>query len=103
MKEYYPNGIIKHDIKFYLNGNKNYEYFYNENGNTHRINKPAVQYCHDNGRKSYETYNINGKWHNICNPARIGYSHSGKIRGKRYSINDNDNNKLQWLNQIKNI
>jgi antitoxin component YwqK of YwqJK toxin-antitoxin module len=101
--EYHPNGRIKHEIKFHFNERKSYESFYDENGKLHRINAPAVQYWNANGSKEYVAYFINGCWHNICNPTRIGYTEVRKIQGKRYSINDNDNNKLNWMNQIKNI
>jgi hypothetical protein len=74
--EYDENGKLIHRILFYSNGNK--------------VNE--------------EYYNV-GKYHNIYNPSRIGYSHSGKIQGKRYSINDSylGNDKLGWQNNIKHI
>jgi len=103
--EYYPNKQLKHKIEYHHNGCKKYERFFDENGNLHRINKPAIQEWYDNGIKSYESYRINRKSHNIYNPARIWYSQfGGKIWEKIYYINGNYyRNKLNWLKLIKKI
>jgi len=101
--EYYPNGRIKHKIAFHDNGRKYHESFRDENGNIHRINKPAYQSWYDNGIKGYDAYYINGRFHNIGNPSRIWYFQNAKICWKNYYINENCDNKLTWMNIIKNI
>jgi antitoxin component YwqK of YwqJK toxin-antitoxin module len=104
LREYYPNGLTKHNIDFHPNGCKKYERFFNEKGFYHRINAPAYQQWFDNGRKYYEGYLINGQRNNICGPCRFWYSRiDGKITEKAYYINDNYFIKLNWANQIKKI
>jgi antitoxin component YwqK of YwqJK toxin-antitoxin module len=103
IKEYYPNGELKHKIEFHPNNREYRECFYNEKGTLHRINAPAKQYWYDNGFKRYESYFIKGSYHNICNPSRIWYFEFSKIRWKYYHINDNGDNKLNWMNCIKKI
>jgi hypothetical protein len=101
--EYHRNKRIKHIVVFHDNDRKEHEYFYNEKEILHRINKPAIQSWYGSGCKSYESYYKNGKWHNISNPSRIEYTYDGKINWKSYYINGDGNNKLNWMNLIKNI
>jgi antitoxin component YwqK of YwqJK toxin-antitoxin module len=101
--ECYPNGEVKHKIKFYDNGRIWRKQYYDQNGEDHREDYLPDFYSWDpNGYTALITYYIHGGPHNINNPSCISFD-NGKIMDKRYSINDNDNNKLQWLNQIKNI
>jgi hypothetical protein len=104
LREYHPNGFIKRSITFYSNDEKYCERFYDEKGKLHNINAPALQYWYDNGFKGHEAYIVNDTHNNINNPAVIASIYVGKITWKSYYINDNNfDNKLTWLNKIKNI
>jgi hypothetical protein len=104
--EYYPNKQLKHKIGFHDNGCIWHEQYYDQNGEYHRNNcyLPDYQQWYDNGYLYRLTFYIHGDQHNICNPADIWYNENGKIDAKNYYICDNDcDNKLTWLNLIKNI
>jgi hypothetical protein len=102
IREYYPNGRIKHSTRFSVDGNI-YEEYYNENGCYDRINKPSY-IVYNNNYRTYEAYHLNGDWTNIYNPARLFYSKLKKIIKKIYNINGRFfQSKLSWMNNIKNI
>jgi hypothetical protein len=57
---WYLNGEKVKEIKYYENGNKQYEEYY-LNDKIHRENGPASQGWYEIGNKQYEIYYLNGK------------------------------------------
>lgn len=104
--EYHPNGGVKHRIKYYDNGNKLCEEFYDENGYLYREdNLPAYQCWWENGFVDRKIYRINGHGYYIFNPYFLSISHNGKIIFKFYSGPKTGirQTKLNWGNKIKQI
>ena len=95
-------------IKYYENGNKYFESYFNDLDNFHNENGPAFIYYYKNGNKQCEEYYIYGQCHNINGPAFIKYHLNGEIEHKEYYLNNkqiyvNSNEEFKKYIKLLNI
>ena len=79
-EELWPNGNIK-----------SREYF-NDNGQLHNEQGPAVVSWYKNGQLCYQEYYINDQLHNEQGPAVKVWYENGKLEWQEYYINDQQHN-----------
>jgi len=75
------NHLYKEETKI------DHEFYYNSNGNRHRLNGPARIFYYRSGEIESEIYYINGKKHRLNGPAEIWYHKSGEIEFEDYFVN----------------
>ena len=77
----------KPEIIYYDNGQKWYEKYYNDKGEYHREDGPAITEWNKNGQKDVDFYSINGFYHREDGPAIICWNNNGQIKSEEYWIN----------------
>src|SRR6056297_1456176 len=101
-EEWYLNGELVKRIKYYENGQKEYEYYY-LNGEYHRENGPAFQWWYENGQKQYESYYLNGKRHRENGPAYQWWYENGQKEYEFYYLNGEKVSKEEVMKPKKHI
>ena len=66
-------------VKYYKNGNIEYEEWMLPNGDHHREDGPAKIWYNEDGSKDYEHWFNNGKWHREEGPSYINWHEDGNI------------------------
>jgi len=61
--------------------------YYNQQGQIHREDGPALIWYYNTGSIAYEVWYINGVWHREDGPASIDYNEDGSIQYEGWYIN----------------
>lgn len=77
-EKWYQNGVLRKEISYWSNGSKKQEVWYNETGQLHRDDGPAVVMYSQNAAKIYEEWRKNGLIWKEDGPAVIEYFESGE-------------------------
>ena len=66
----------------------------------HRLDGPAYQEFHDNGKLAVEVYYINDKQHRLGGPSFQSFSETGKLNYRVYYINGKHYTKTEYDAEI---
>jgi len=77
-KRWYQDGILRKEVSYWPNGSKKQEVWYNEAGELHRDNGPAVIMYSQSGAKIFEEWRKNGLIWRKDGPAIVEYFESGE-------------------------
>ena len=77
----------EHKIEYHDNGQVAREYW-RVNGQTHRLDGPAVVWYYDNGQVASEEWLVDGKRHRLDGPAYVLYKVQGEVIGQEFWVRD---------------
>ena len=87
-------------IKYYDNGQKEFEVYYLD-GKRHREDGPAAQWWYKNGQKEMEIYYLDDKRHREDGPAYQWWYDNGQKCLKKYHLDGKEYSRRKWLVKLR--